>query len=134
MAVLNANYAHFLLNTTFDKKTNIFRDLVYVQLAQYEIFLLLMKFYTIKFADLVGALMYCSINEAVAGCFCSRATSVGVFPYLSFTFGSAPASMRALMISAGAPFSAVQCNAFHLFCYSIVYSVSFVINQCLSFN
>jgi hypothetical protein len=25
------------------------------------------EFYTVKFADLVGALMYCSINEAVAG-------------------------------------------------------------------
>jgi hypothetical protein len=100
MAVLNANYAHFLLNTTFDKKTNIFRDLMDVQLVQYEIFLLLMKFYTIKFADFVGAIN-CSINAAVSGCLLSRAKSAGVFPSLSFAFGSAPASMRALMISSG---------------------------------
>jgi hypothetical protein len=38
MAVLNANYAHFLSNTTFDKKTNIFRDLMDVQLTIRNIF------------------------------------------------------------------------------------------------
>jgi hypothetical protein len=37
-------------------------------------------FYTIKFADLIGAIPYCSINEAVAGCSHSRARSAGVFP------------------------------------------------------
>jgi hypothetical protein len=123
MAVLNANYAHFLINTTFDKKTNIFRDLVYVQLAQYEIFLSL-KFYTVKFADLIGAIPYCSINKAVAGCSHARARSAGVFPYISVAFGSAPASMRALMISSGAPFSAAWCNVFFISCYSVVCCVS----------
>jgi hypothetical protein len=65
----------------------------------------LWKFYAIKFADLIGAIN-CSINVAVAGCSYARATSAGVFPKLSLAFGSAPASMRALMISSGAPFRA----------------------------
>jgi hypothetical protein len=69
--------------------------------------------------------------EAVDGCF-SRAISAGVFSLTSLAFGSAPASMRALMISSGAPFSAAQCNAFHLICYSVVCCVSFVINKSLS--
>jgi hypothetical protein len=62
-------------------------------------------FYTIKFADLIGVIPYCSINAAVARFFLC-ATSDGVFPYISLAFGSAPASMRALMISSGAPFAA----------------------------
>jgi hypothetical protein len=65
MAVLNANYAHFLSNTTFDKKTNIFQDLMDVQLTIRNIFVV-EEFYTIKFADLIGAIN-CSINEATAG-------------------------------------------------------------------
>jgi hypothetical protein len=89
---------------------------------------LLWKFYTIKFADLIGAIPYCSINAAIAGYFL-HARSAGVFPYLSFAFGSATASMRALMISSGAPFAAAQCNAFHLACYSVVCGVSFVNKQ-----
>jgi hypothetical protein len=63
------------------------------------------KFYAIKFADLIGAIN-CSINEAVAGYF-SRAISAGVLSRISLAFGSAPASMRALMISSGAPYAAV---------------------------
>jgi hypothetical protein len=59
--------------------------------------------YTMKFADLIGGIPYCSINVAIAGCLNSRAVSAGVFPYISFAFGSAPASMRALIISSGAP-------------------------------
>jgi hypothetical protein len=55
-----------------------------------------LKFYAIKFADLIGAIN-CSINEAVAG-YVLRTRSAGVFPLLFLTFGSAPASMRALMI------------------------------------
>jgi hypothetical protein len=66
MADLNANYANFLSNTTFDKKTNIFRDLMDVQLTIRNI--LLLKFYIVKFADLIGAIPYCSINEAIAVC------------------------------------------------------------------
>jgi hypothetical protein len=92
---------------------------------QYEIFLLLMKFYSIKFADLVGAMPYCSINAAVDGYFL-HARSAGVSPPLSFAFVSAPASMRALMISSGAPLRAVQCNAFRLYCYSVDCCVSSV--------
>jgi hypothetical protein len=80
-------------------------------------FIIVEEFYTIKFADLIGANPYCSMNEAVAGCLNSRAISAGVFPSSSLAFGSAPASMRALMISSGAPFSAAQCNAFHLYYY-----------------
>jgi hypothetical protein len=37
------------------------------------------EFYTIKFADLVGAIN-CSINKAVAGCPLSRARLTEVFP------------------------------------------------------
>jgi hypothetical protein len=55
-------------------------------------------YHAIKLADFVGTLMYCSINEAVARCFSSRAISAGVLPSSSLAFGSAPASMRALMI------------------------------------
>jgi hypothetical protein len=66
--------------------------------------LLLWKFYTIKFADLIGAIPYCSINEAIAGYLFLHAKSAGVFPSLSLAFGSAPASMRALVISSGAPY------------------------------
>jgi hypothetical protein len=75
-----------------------------------------------------------SMYEAVDGCLFSLAQSAGVFPLILLTFGSAPASMRALMISSGAPFTAAQCNAFHLYCNSVVCCVSFVINQCLFFN
>jgi hypothetical protein len=63
------------------------------------------KFYAIKFADLIGAIS-CSINEAIAGYLFSRARSADVFPFLSLAFGSAPASMRALIISSGAPYAA----------------------------
>jgi hypothetical protein len=66
MAVLDANCTHFLLNTTFDKKTNIFRDLMDVQLTIRNIFVV-DEVYTAKFADLIGAIN-CSINAAVAGC------------------------------------------------------------------
>jgi hypothetical protein len=59
------------------------------------------EFYTIKFADFIGANPYCSINEAVAGCPNSRAKSAGVFPFLSLAVGSAPASIRSLMTSSG---------------------------------
>jgi hypothetical protein len=45
-----------------------------------------------------------SMYEAVDGCFCSRARSAGVCLSLSLAFGSAPALMRALMISSDAPF------------------------------
>jgi hypothetical protein len=66
----------------------------------------LWKFYTIKFADLIGAIPYCSINEVIAGYLNSRAISAGVFPLSSLAFGSAPASMRALITSSGAALSA----------------------------
>jgi hypothetical protein len=102
MAVLNANYAHILSNTTFDKKTNIFRDLMYVQLTIRNIFVV-EEFYTIKFADLIDAIPYCSMYEAVDMCLLSRAKSAGVLPSTVLAIGSAPASMRALMISSGAP-------------------------------
>jgi hypothetical protein len=42
--------------------------------------LLLLKFYANKFADLIGANPYCSINAAVAGYHFSLAISAGVFP------------------------------------------------------
>jgi hypothetical protein len=103
MAVRNSNCTYFLSNTPFDKKTNIFRDLMDAQLVQYEICLLLLKFYTVKFADLIGAIN-CSRYEAVEMCLPSRAKSAGVFPSSSLAFGLAPASMRALMISSGASF------------------------------
>jgi hypothetical protein len=118
MAVLNANYAHFLSNTTIDKKTIILRDLMDVQITTRNIFVV-EEFYIIKFADLIGAIPYCSINKAVAGYF-SRATSAGVFPSSPSAFGSAPESTRALMMSSGAPLSAAKCNVFHLYCYSFV--------------
>jgi hypothetical protein len=41
--------------------------------------------------------------EAVDMCLLSRAKSAGVLPSTVLAFGSAPASMRALMISSGAP-------------------------------
>jgi hypothetical protein len=44
--------------------------------------------------------------EAVDICLFSRARSNGVFPSLFSTFGSAPASISALMISSGAPLEA----------------------------
>jgi hypothetical protein len=103
MAVLDANYAHFLSNTTFDKKTNIFRDFDGCTISTIRNIFVVEWFYTIKFADLIGAIPYCSINEATAGCPFSRAKSHGVFPLSFLAFGSAPASMRALMISSGAP-------------------------------
>jgi hypothetical protein len=103
MAVRNSNCTHFLSNTTFDKKTNIFRDLMDVQLTIRNI--LLLKFYIVKFADLIGAIN-CSMYEAVAGYSYSRARSAGVSPTSFLAFGSAPASMRALMISSGAPYQA----------------------------
>jgi hypothetical protein len=78
MAVLNANCTHFLSNTTFDKKTNIFRDLMDVRLIIRNIFVV-EEFYTVKFADLIGANPYCSINEAVAVYFL-HARSAGVLP------------------------------------------------------
>jgi hypothetical protein len=81
-------------------------------------FFLVEEFYTIKFADLIGAIN-CSINVTVAVLLFSRATSAGVFPYISLALGSAPASMRALMILSGAPSSAASCNAFVLYWYSV---------------
>jgi hypothetical protein len=60
------------------------------------------KFYAIKFADLIGEIN-CSINEAVDEWSYSRARSAGVLPLLSLAIGSAPASMRDLTISSGAP-------------------------------
>jgi hypothetical protein len=73
--------------------------------GQHRRFIVVEKFYTIKFADLIGAIPYCSMNAVVAGYF-SRARSAGVFSYIFFAFVFAPASMRALMISSGAPFAA----------------------------
>jgi hypothetical protein len=68
----------------------------------------------------MGAIPYCSINARVAGCLYSRARSHGVFPSKSLAFGSAPASMRALMISSGASQPAARCNAFLLYYDSVV--------------
>jgi hypothetical protein len=99
-----------------------------VQLTIRNFVVVVEEFYTIKFADLIGAIK-CSINVAVAGNSSRRAISAGVLPLLSLAFGSAPASMRALMISLGAPPLAAQCNAFHLYCYSIVCCVSFAIKS-----
>jgi hypothetical protein len=66
-------------------------------------FFVVEEFYTIKFADLIGAIPYCSMYEAVDRCLFRRASSTGVFPSSFLAFGSAPASMRALMITSGAP-------------------------------
>jgi hypothetical protein len=51
--------------------------LIYVQLTTGKFWLL--KVYTIKFADLIGAIN-CSINEAVDGCLHAHARSAGVCP------------------------------------------------------
>jgi hypothetical protein len=76
--------------------------------------------YATKLADFVGGSQYCSIYDAVDVCLFLRAKSAGVFPSISLDFRSTPASMRALMISSGAPTSAAKCKAFQLVCYSVV--------------
>jgi hypothetical protein len=82
-----------------------FIDLVYVFTNVQHRKFFVVEVYTTKFADLIGAIN-CSIYEAVARCRFLSASSAGVFPYSSLAFGSAPASIRALMISSGAPLQA----------------------------
>jgi hypothetical protein len=50
----------------FDKKTKYFPrfDVCTINNTKYFV---IEEFYTIKFADLIDAIPYCSINEAVAG-------------------------------------------------------------------
>jgi hypothetical protein len=64
---------------------------------QHRRFIVVEEFYTVKFADLIGAIN-CSINDAVAVCLYACARSAGVSPSSFLAFGSAPASMRALII------------------------------------